>query len=102
MKTLYPPKLLDQLIKATNLGDLIRDTERGKANWFDCPFCRTKIALNVSDKHQVYHCFRCGEGGSAVRWVMTRHNKTFLGAIEFLETLHNSKTPHPAAKLSAA
>ena len=79
-----PEHMLNQLIQFTDMAQLVRETNPVKFNWADCPFCQNKESVNVSEKHQVYHCFSCGDGGNVIKWVMTRHNIDFNKAVEFL------------------
>ncbi len=92
-----PEHLLKQLLKITDLGKLVLETEPVKAGWLDCPFCKAKASLNVSERFQTFHCFKCHEGGSAIKWVMLRHNITdFKKAVEFLVERGERLTAPPA------
>lgn len=50
-----------------------------------CPFHHEKSpSFMVSEEKQVYHCFGCGEGGDAIRFLMKRDGCTFPEAVEKL------------------
>lgn len=69
-----------------NIRKLIEETEtvtaKGKVI---CPWCHDTTAFSISDRHQAYHCFCCGRGGGAVRWLVERRGMEFRAAVKKLE-----------------
>jgi DNA primase len=50
-----------------------------------CPFHDERTpSFGISPSKGMYHCFGCGEGGDAFRFVMVRENMQFPEALEFL------------------
>ena len=55
-----------------------------------CPFHDdTNPSMNVSPARQIYHCFSCGAGGDAIKFVMEYEKLTYPESIEKLATLYN-------------
>lgn len=55
-----------------------------------CPFHDdSSPSLHVSPSKQIYHCFACGAGGDAIKFVMEYEKLTYPEAIEKLATLYN-------------
>lgn len=94
------PKRLDAVLAATDLISLVGCTQphRMLPNKKDmlakCPQCQENH-LHVSAKRQTYHCFACGEGGSALRWVMTTQHTSFKQAVQILEDRLTAPSPAP-------
>lgn len=49
-----------------------------------CPFCERAGSFWVSPARQVYHCWKCGEGGDAVTFVRKLHGLSYGAAISYL------------------
>jgi DNA primase len=60
--------------------------KRTGKNWKGlCPFHSEKTpSFTVSDERGSYHCFGCGAGGTAFRFLMELEGKTFLEAVRAL------------------
>lgn len=55
-----------------------------------CPFHDdTSPSLHVSPAKQIYHCFVCGAGGDAIKFVMEHERLSYPEAIEKLATMYN-------------
>ena len=55
-----------------------------------CPFHNEKTpSFVVSDEKQIFHCFGCGESGSAISFVMKIENLDFIDAIEHIAERYN-------------
>ena len=55
-----------------------------------CPFHDEKSpSFNVSPQKQIYHCFGCGAGGDAIKFVMEYEKLTYPEAIERLAEQYN-------------
>lgn len=86
-----PEETIQQVLTATNIVDLIgRYVQLKKAGSVYkglCPFHTEKTpSFNVSPTRGTgtYHCFGCGAGGSAIRFVMEHDGLTFLEAVKRL------------------
>ncbi|MDR1460848.1 MAG: DNA primase [Campylobacteraceae bacterium] len=55
-----------------------------------CPFHNdTTPSLHVSPSKQIYHCFACGAGGDAIKFVMEYEKLTYPEAIERIALISN-------------
>lgn len=55
-----------------------------------CPFHDdTSPSLHVSPTKQIYHCFACGAGGDAIKFVMEYEKLNYPEALEKLATMYN-------------
>lgn len=55
-----------------------------------CPFHDdTSPSLHVSPAKQIYHCFACGAGGDAIKFVMEHERLTYPESIEKLASIYN-------------
>ena len=68
-----------------------------------CPFHNEKTpSFSVNPARQFYHCFGCGAGGDAVKFVMELEKKTFPEALRLLADMFNiiidEKEPDPEYK----
>ncbi len=55
-----------------------------------CPFHNdTTPSLHVSPSKQIYHCFACGAGGDAIKFVMEYEKLTYPETIEKIASMYN-------------
>lgn len=55
-----------------------------------CPFHDDRNpSMNVSPNMQIYHCFSCGAGGDAIKFVMEYEQLNYPEAIEKLASMYN-------------
>ncbi len=86
MRKIIPEDRLDRILKSTDLRKLIEQTETTTARGnVICPWCHDTQSFRISEKHQSYHCFCCGRGGNAIRWMMERKGMGFREAAKKLE-----------------
>lgn len=89
MKRIAKP-FIDSLIARTDLVRLVGTRvplrkKSGSNHWACCPFHDEKTpSFSVNDAQQFYHCFGCGAGGDAIRFLMDMDNLTFVEAVEQL------------------
>ncbi|MDO5090617.1 MAG: DNA primase [Cardiobacteriaceae bacterium] len=89
MKRIAKP-FIDELVARTRLGRLVGApgplaNKSGSNHWACCPFHEEKTpSFSVNEAQQFYHCFGCGVGGDAIRFLMDLDNLTFVEAIEQL------------------
>ena len=84
-----PEETIEQVLAATDIVDVIggylplkRAGSSFKAN---CPFHNEKTpSFHVNPSRQSFHCFGCGEGGSAIGFVMKYENLPFVDAVKKL------------------
>lgn len=80
---------IERVRAATDLVQLVQETvelkPRGREFWCCCPFHGEKTpSFHIIPATQVWHCFGCGEGGDAFKYVMKRENLSFPEAIHYL------------------
>ncbi len=86
----YPDDIIERVREATDLVELVsahvRLTPRGKDNYFGlCPFHQEKTpSFSVNAALQIYHCFGCGAGGNAFRFVQEIDHISFVEAVQYL------------------
>jgi len=87
----FSPAFLDDVRNRTSLADLIGKRVQlkkagGRGEWSGlCPFHNEKTpSFTVSDDKGFYHCFGCGEHGSAFDFVMKTEGLSFPEAVERL------------------
>lgn len=85
----YSDDLVAEVIAANDIVDLVSGYVRlkrsGSGYMGCCPFHREKTpSFHVSPDKQLYHCFGCGAGGSALQFVMNAEGLEFKDALLFL------------------
>lgn len=94
-----PQDFIVDLIARINIVDIIghriKIKKRGKDYWGNCPFHNEKTpSFSVSEKKQMYYCFGCGAGGSAIDFLMNYDRLSYPEAIEELANLQGITVPH--------
>lgn len=89
MANFYPDELINEVVSANDLVSLVSGyvqlKRSGSGYICCCPFHREKTpSFHVSPDKQLYHCFGCGAGGSALQFVMAAENLDFPDALRFL------------------
>lgn len=85
----YPQEVLDEVLANTNIVDVVSAhvhlKKRGSNYVGLCPFHNEKTpSFNVSPSKNIFHCFGCGAGGSAITFLMRYNNSTFQEALQEL------------------
>jgi len=85
----YGDGLLDEIRRRTNLvqvvGRRVKLTRKGNVFWGCCPFHKEKSAsFKVENERRTYHCFGCGAGGDAFKWLIETEGLTFPEAVQRL------------------
>ena len=64
------------------IGEYTRLERRGGDWWGCCPFHNEKTpSFHVVPSRKMYHCFGCGQGGSAINFVMEIEKLGFMDAV---------------------
>jgi DNA primase len=72
------------------LGNYIELKKAGANYKANCPFHGEKTpSFVVSPTKQIYHCFGCGVGGDAIKFVMETEHINYPEAIEKLASMYN-------------
>ncbi|MBL9133222.1 MAG: DNA primase [Verrucomicrobiaceae bacterium] len=84
-----PEETINQVLAATDIVALIGRSvklRRAGTNFLGlCPFHNEKSpSFNVSAARGTYHCFGCGAGGSAIRFVMEHDGLSFVESVKRL------------------
>lgn len=100
-----PQHFIDEVVSRTDIVDVINARvtlkKRGNSHVACCPFHNEKTpSFNVSQQKQFYHCFGCGESGSAISFLMNYENMHFVDAIEYLAGNLGLEIPEEAAAYS--
>jgi len=85
----FSPQFLDELRHRIAVADVVgrrvKLTKRGREHLGLCPFHKEKTpSFTVNEEKGFYHCFGCGEHGSAIDFVMKVENVSFPEAVERL------------------
>lgn len=96
-----PRQFIDELLNRVDIVDVIGERvplkKKGSNHSACCPFHNEKTpSFTVSQQKQFYHCFGCGEHGSAISFLMNYDNMHFVDAIETLAASVNLEVPREA------
>ena len=97
-----PSVFIDQLLSRADIVEVInrRVPLKAKGREFAacCPFHDEKTpSFTVSPAKQFFHCFGCGESGSAIGFVMRYDNMGFVEAVESLAAELGLEVPREGA-----
>jgi len=85
----FSPQFLDELRTRIGVVDVVSKrvklTRKGREHMGLCPFHKEKTpSFTVNEEKGFYHCFGCGEHGSAIDFVMKTDGLNFPEAVERL------------------
>ncbi len=88
------PASIESLKQSIDIVDVVGnylELKKAGANYkCNCPFHDEKTpSFNVSPAKQIYHCFGCGAGGDAIKFVMEIEKLSYPEAIEKLAAMYN-------------
>ena len=100
---MIPESFIQELLNRIDVVDVIdkRVTlKKAGANYLACcPFHQEKTpSFTVSPSKQFYHCFGCGEHGSAISFLIEYEGLTFVDAITELSNSIGLKVPNDATQ----
>lgn len=90
----FPQAWLDELRERADIVSVVSRyvtlTSKGGRYWGLCPFHGEKTAsFSVNPQRQMYYCFGCHAGGSAINFVMEMERAEFKDAVKILaEQVH--------------
>lgn len=85
----YGEGLLEEILRRTDLvqlvGRRVKLDRKGRVFWGCCPFHKEKSpSFKVENERRTYHCFGCGVGGDAFKWLMETEGLPFPEAVQRL------------------
>ena len=94
----YPEYVIQEVIDKSDIVDVVSEyvpLKKSGSNYMGlCPFHNEKTpSFSVSPQKGIFHCFGCGEGGTAISFVMKMENLTFLEALKKLADRANVALP---------
>jgi len=101
-----PADFIKDLLVRVDIVDLIDShvplKKAGGSYVARCPFHTEKSpSFSVNQKKQFYHCFGCGEGGDAIRFLEQYSHLDFVEAIEDLASFAGLDVPREKASYSS-
>jgi DNA primase len=86
---LYTKDSIERVKEAVDMVELVgarTDLKRVGSKWSGlCPFHDERTpSFTVDAEHKLYHCFGCGEGGDAIRFVESTEALDFKESVEYL------------------
>lgn len=94
-----PESVIEEILNKADIesvvGKYVSFTKRTGQNLFGlCPFHSEKTAsFSVSLNKNIYHCFGCGKGGNAIRFIMDLERLSYPEAIRFLGNQYGVDVP---------
>jgi len=84
-----PQTVIDQVLERTDIVDIVSNyvsLKRRGQNFFGvCPFHKEKTgSFSVHPERQIFKCFGCGKGGTALTFIQSVENLSFFEALRFL------------------
>lgn len=93
-------KFLSELISKNDIVDVVGKycvlQKKGSTYWGRCPLpghSERTPSFAVNQLGQYYHCFGCGKGGNAIKFIEEVESLNFVEAVRFLAS--NAKIPMP-------
>jgi len=98
-----PQSFIDELLNRTDIVEVIDSRvplkKAGREYKACCPFHGEKTpSFTVSQVKQFYHCFGCGEHGTAITFLMDYEHMEFVEAIEELARRAGLEVPREAGR----
>ncbi|WP_233567686.1 CHC2 zinc finger domain-containing protein, partial [Cohnella faecalis] len=82
-----PQAVIDEVLRkhdiADTVGKYVHLSKNGKYLKGLCPFHSEKTpSFTVTPEKQIFHCYGCGKGGNAIKFVMEMEGETFPEAVK--------------------
>ena len=99
----FSDAFLDELRSRTNLEEIVSEyvplKQKGRRFWGCCPFHNEKTpSFSVDSENQLYYCFGCHKGGTALNFVMEMERMEFVDAVKHLAERAHMALPEPSAQ----
>jgi DNA primase len=93
-----PEDVLRNILEAANIRQVVGEfvpLKKSGRNWIGlCPFHPDKDpSFSVSEEKQIFHCFGCGEGGDAFKFLMKMQGMSFVEAVKALASRYGIIIP---------
>jgi len=94
---------LDELRSRTSLEEIVSEyvplKQKGRRFWGCCPFHNEKTpSFSVDSESQMYYCFGCHKGGTAIHFVMEMERMEFMDAVKHLAERAHMELPERTAE----
>ncbi len=98
----FPTSFIEQIRTSTDILDLVGQyvpLKRAGKNFKGlCPFHAEKTpSFNVSPEKEIFHCFGCGQGGDAFKFLMLYEKMSFTEAVAHLSARAGISLPQRSA-----
>lgn len=103
----FSDMFLDELRSRTSLEEIVSEyvplKQKGRRFWGCCPFHNEKTpSFSVDSESQLYYCFGCHKGGTALNFVMEMERMEFQEAVKYLAERAHMELPQENRKESRA
>lgn len=93
-----PDAWLEELRSRTSLEEVVSEyvplKQKGRRYWGCCPFHNEKTpSFSVDAETQLYYCFGCHKGGTAINFVMEMERMEFMDAVRHLADRAHMELP---------
>lgn len=97
----YTDAFLDELRSRVSLEEVVSEyvplKQKGRRFWGCCPFHNEKTpSFSVDSESQLYYCFGCHKGGTALHFVMEMEHMDFQEAVKHLADRAHMELPEAA------
>ena len=106
MASRIPDAWLDELRSRVDIVDLVSDyvelKQKGSRFWGRCPFHGEKTpSFSVNSESQMFYCFGCHKGGTAINFVMEMERVEFMDAVRLMADRAHMQLPERVEAPSA-
>lgn len=93
---------LEELRSRVSLEEVVSEyvplKQKGRRFWGCCPFHNEKTpSFSVDSESQLYYCFGCHKGGTAINFVMDMERMEFMDAVRYLAERAHMELPERGA-----
>lgn len=97
----FSDAFLDELRSRVSLEEIVSEyvplKQKGRRFWGCCPFHNEKTpSFSVDSETQLYYCFGCHKGGTALHFVMEMERMEFQEAVKYLAERAHMALPEAA------